>query len=99
MLLQKWLLTQPAVLLLNDVTRGVDIGTKTQIYAIIVELAASGMGIILYSTDAHELVELAHRVIVMIDGRITAELAGDELTAEGIVRASTSAEDRRAAAA
>jgi ribose transport system ATP-binding protein len=98
-LLQKWLLTEPAVLLLNDVTRGVDIGTKTQIYAIIAELAASGMGIILYSTDAHELVGLAHRVIVMIEGRIRAELAGDELTAEGIVRASTSAEDSRAAVA
>ena len=98
-LLQKWLLTQPAVLLLNDVTRGVDIGTKTQIYAIIAELAASGMGVILYSTDAHELVGLAHRVIVMIDGRVRAELAGDELTAEGIVRASTSAEDSRAAVA
>ena len=97
-LLQKWLLTNPTVLLLNDVTRGVDIGTKTQIYAIITELAASGMGIILYSTDAHELIELAHRVSVMIDGRIKAELAGDQLTAEGIVRASTSAEDRRAAA-
>ena len=98
-LLQKWLLTEPAVLLLNDVTRGVDIGTKTQIYAIIAELAASGMGIILYSTDAHELVGLAHRVIVMIDGRTRAELEGDELTAEGIVRASTSAEDSRAAVA
>jgi ribose transport system ATP-binding protein len=97
-LLQKWLLTNPTVLLMNDVTRGVDIGTKTQIYAIITELAASGMGIILYSTDAHELIELAHRMSVMIDGRIRAELAGDQLTAEGIVRASTSAEDRRAAA-
>ena len=97
-LLQKWLLTNPTVLLLNDVTRGVDIGTKTQIYAIIAELAASGMGIILYSTDAHELIELAHRVSVMIDGRVRAELSGDELTAEGIVRASTSAEDTRAAA-
>jgi ABC-type sugar transport system ATPase subunit len=97
-LLQKWLLTNPTVLLLNDVTRGVDIGTKSQIYAIITELAASGMGIILYSTDAHELTELAHRVSVMIDGRIKADLAGDQLTAEGIVRASTSAEDRRAAA-
>jgi ribose transport system ATP-binding protein len=97
-LLQKWLLTNPTVLLLNDVTRGVDIGTKTQIYAIITELAASGMGIVLYSTDAHELTELAHRVSVMIDGRIKADLAGDQLTAEGIVRASTSAEDRRAAA-
>ena len=96
-LLQKWLLTRPAVLLLNDVTRGVDIGAKTQIYAIVAELAASGMGIILYSTDAHELVGLAHRVIVMTEGRIRSELAGDELTAEGIVRASTSAEDGRAA--
>ena len=96
-LLQKWLLTNPTVLLLNDVTRGVDIGAKTQIYAIITDLAASGMGIILYSTDAHELTELAHRVSVMIDGRIGAELAGGQLTAEGIVRASTSAEDRRAA--
>jgi len=83
---------------LNDVTRGVDIGTKTQIYAIIAELAASGMGIILYSTDAHELVGLAHRVIVMTEGRIRGELAGDELTAERIVRASTSAEGGRAAA-
>ena len=55
------------------------------------------MGIILYSTDSHELTELAHRLSVMIDGRIGAELAGGQLTAEGIVQASTSAEDRRAA--
>jgi len=97
-LLHKWLLTEPIVLLLNDVTRGVDIGTKTQIYAIIAELAASGMGIILYSTDAHELVELAHRVLVMTEGRIRAELAEDRLTAEEIVRASTRIEEANGAA-
>jgi ribose transport system ATP-binding protein len=97
-LLHKWLLTKPSVLLLNDVTRGVDIGTKTQIYAIIAELAASGMGIILYSTDAHELVELAHRVLVMTEGRIRAELTGGRLTAEEIVRASTRIEEADGAA-
>jgi ribose transport system ATP-binding protein len=97
-LLHKWLLTRPAVLLLNDVTRGVDIGTKTQIYAIIAELAASGMGIILYSTDAHELVELAHRVLVMMEGRVQAELVGYRLTAEEIVRASTRIEEANAVA-
>ncbi len=90
-LLQKWLLTEPRLVLLNDVTRGVDIGTKVQIYEIVADLAAQGVGVILYSTDAHELVELAHRVLVMVDGRIGAELSGEALSAEGIVRASLTA--------
>ena len=98
-MLQKWLLTNPSVLLLNDVTRGVDIATKVQIYEIIAELASSGLGVLFYSTDAHELVELGHRVIVMIDGRINADLSGDNLTAEAIVRASTGVEIRDATAA
>jgi ribose transport system ATP-binding protein len=89
-LLQKWLLTEPALVLLNDVTRGVDIGTKVQIYEIIADLAARGIGVILYSTDAHELVELAHRVLVMARGRVNAELAGQDLSAEAIVHASLS---------
>ncbi len=87
-LLQKWLLTEPSLVLLNDVTRGVDIGTKIQIYEIIADLAAKGIGVILYSTDAHELVELAHRVLVMVDGRLSAELMGKNLSAEAIVHAS-----------
>jgi ribose transport system ATP-binding protein len=86
-LLQKWLLIRPSLVLLNDVTRGVDIATKMQIYEIVVELAANGVGVVLYSTDAHELVELAHRVLVMADGSVSAELAGADLTAESIVRA------------
>ena len=98
-LLQKWLLTKPAVLLLNDVTRGVDIGTKQQIYEIIVALAREGLGIVLYSTDAHELVELAHRVLVISEGRVATELTGEALSAESIVRASTGGEARHAVAA
>lgn len=98
-LLQKWLLMKPAVLLLNDVTRGVDIATKVQIYDLIAELASAGLGVLFYSTDAHELVQLGHRVIVMIDGRINADLSGNDLSAEAIVRASTGVEVRDATAA
>lgn len=86
-LLQKWLLTEPAVLLLNDVTRGVDIGTKIQIYNIINQIARHGVSLLIYSTDTVELVELANRVLVMVEGSIARELSGSELTAEAIVRA------------
>jgi ribose transport system ATP-binding protein len=86
-LLQKWLFTNPSVLLLNDVTRGVDIGTKLQIYEIVASIARKGVAIIWYSTDSLELVGLAKRVLVMLDGRINAELTGDAITSENIVRA------------
>lgn len=86
-LLQKWLLTKPAVLLLDDVTRGVDIGTKQQIYAIIRATVAAGTGIILYSTDTAELVGLADRVLVMVEGRIRSNLEGAAISAKAIVAA------------
>jgi len=87
-LLEKWLLTKPAILLLNDVTRGVDIGTKRHIYALIAEIARKGVAVIWYSTDARELVGVVHRVIVMLQGRVNAELTGEEITVDRIVRAS-----------
>jgi ribose transport system ATP-binding protein len=87
-LLEKWLLTQPSILLLNDVTRGVDIGTKRHIYALIADIAKSGVAVLWYSTDARELVGVVHRVIVMLGGRINAELTGDAVTVDRIVRAS-----------
>ena len=86
-LLQKWLLTRPALLLLDDVTRGVDIGTKQEIYAIIREAAAAGTGIILYSTDTTELVGLADTVLVLVEGSIRRQLHGAEVTAAAIVDA------------
>lgn len=86
-LLERWLLTKPSILLLNDVTRGVDIGTKRHIYEVIASIAREGVGIIWYSTDARELVGVAHRVLVMLGGRVAAELRGDEVTADRIVAA------------
>jgi ribose transport system ATP-binding protein len=87
-LLQKWLFTKPKVLLLNDVTRGVDITTKLQIYELIAEIAGQGVGVVWYSTDTLELRGLAHRVLVMFEGRVNATLTGADITSEGIVRAS-----------
>jgi ABC-type sugar transport system ATPase subunit len=94
-LLQKWLATKPSILLLNDVTRGVDVGTKRQIYALIAELARSGVGVIWYSTDARELVGLVHRVLVMLEGTVNAELRGDAITVDRIVHAAVVAADLR----
>jgi ABC-type sugar transport system ATPase subunit len=93
-LLERWLLTRPKILLLNDVTRGVDVGTKRDIYAVIAEIARSGVGILWYSTDARELVGVAHRVLVMRQGAIAAELAGAALTVDAIVRASVVGDSR-----
>jgi ribose transport system ATP-binding protein len=87
-LLQKWLFINPDILVLNDVTRGVDIGTKMQIYDLIADLSRRGVAVLWYSTDASELVAQAHRVIVMLGGSINAELTGAQITANGIVRAS-----------
>ena len=87
-LLEKWLQTRPVALLLNDVTRGVDIGTKLQIYNAIAACAANGAAVILYSTDTLELVGLAHRVLVFKEGRVNQSLAGEAITSQAIVRAS-----------
>jgi ribose transport system ATP-binding protein len=87
-LLEKWLLTKPSILLLNDVTRGVDIGTKRLIYALIAEIARNGVAVVWYSTDARELVGIVHRILVMLQGRINEELTGDNITVDRIVRAS-----------
>ena len=86
-LLERWLMRKPAILLLNDVTRGVDIGTKQHIYEVIVGIAREGVGVIWYSTDARELVGVTHRVLVMLGGRIAAELTGSDVTADRIVEA------------
>jgi ribose transport system ATP-binding protein len=86
-LLGRWLLTEPRILLLYDVTRGVDVATKTEIYALIHRLAAEGKAILLYSSDAEELAHLTHRVLVMREGRIAAVLEGAAISAEAIVAA------------
>ena len=87
-LLGRVLAQQPLLLLMYDATRGVDVGTKTEIYRLMRELCAQGISILFYSTDASELSNLADRVLVLHDGAIRAALAGDELTDARIVAAS-----------
>jgi ribose transport system ATP-binding protein len=84
----KLMSTSPRVLLMYDPTRGVDVGTKTEIFHLVRDLARDGHGVLLYSTTTDELVHVCDRVLVMYDGKITAELDGERLTKENIVRAS-----------
>jgi ribose transport system ATP-binding protein len=83
----KWLMTKPRIILLNDPTRGIDVGTKQEIYQLLQKLAAEGCAILLYSTDYDELIGCCDRVLVMYDGRIVRTLAGDDLNETNLVSA------------
>jgi ribose transport system ATP-binding protein len=81
----KWLLNAPRIILLSDPTRGIDVGTKQEIYALLRRLADDGAAVLLYSTDYAELIGCCDRVAVFFDGRITRWLAGAELTEHALV--------------
>lgn len=84
----KWLLGDTRVLLLDEPTRGVDVGARAEIYAIIRELAANGAAILMVSSEAEELAQVCHRALIMVEGRVVGELSGDRLTEEQILRLS-----------
>lgn len=86
--LAKLLATAPRVLMLFDSTRGVDVGTKAEIFQLLRELAARGSAVLMYSTDIEELINMCDRVLVMRQGKIQAELTRANLTEENLVRAS-----------
>jgi len=81
----KWLLMSPRILLLNDPTRGIDVGTKQELYQLLRQLADAGAAILFYSTDYDELVGCCDRVFVMYDGAITRELVGAEINERALV--------------
>src|SRR6516162_1561607 len=83
--LAKWLMTSPRIILLNDPTRGIDVGTKQELYRLMRELADQGAAILFYSTDYDELIGCCDRVAIMYDGRIVRELEGAELTEINII--------------
>jgi ribose transport system ATP-binding protein len=83
----KWLLAQSRILLLFDPTRGIDVGTKHEIYALMQEYAAAGGAILFYSTEIAELDHLAHRVLVLYRGRVAADLADRAISEDAILRA------------
>ncbi len=90
--LAKWLMTEPGIILLNDPTRGIDVGTKQELYKLLRSLAAEGRTIIFYSTDYAELIGSCDRVLILYGGRITRELKGDECTEHNIVASSLNVE-------
>jgi ABC-type sugar transport system ATPase subunit len=79
-LIARWLATDPRVLLLNDPTRGVDVGTKNDIYGVLTEAASRGVAVVMLSTEAIELVELMDRVLVFREGELHRELRRGEFT-------------------
>jgi len=81
----KWLMMEPRILLLNDPTRGIDVGTKQEMYRLLRELADGGAAILFYSTDYDELIGCCDRVLVMYDGGIRRELVGEEITERALI--------------
>ena len=86
-LLARWLATGPKVLLLDEPTRGIDVGAKAEVQALIDELAEEGLGVLLISSDLEELVEGSDRVVLLRDGAVVGELHGDEVTEHGVMSA------------
>jgi rhamnose transport system ATP-binding protein len=87
--LAKWLSTKPRVLILDEPTRGIDIGSKVEVHRIIAELAASGLAIILISSDLPEVLAMSDRIVVLHEGRVTAEISRHDATQERVMFAAT----------
>ncbi len=84
-ILGRWLLTDPQVLLLDEPTRGIDVGAKYEIYELILDLARQGRGVIMVSSEMPEIMGVCDRIIVMSGGRIAGEVDGKNCTQEQIM--------------
>ena len=84
----KGLLTKPKILLLDEPSRGIDIGAKTEVFEIIHDLAEKGLSIIVISSELKEIMAIADRIVVLSNGKKTGELTGDEITEDTLVRTS-----------
>ena len=89
--LAKWLATTPKVLIIDEPTRGIDVGTKAEVHRMMSELAGQGLGILMISSELPEVLGMADRVFVMREGRITAELDRTEANSESVMFAATHA--------
>jgi ribose transport system ATP-binding protein len=89
----KWLMNGPRIILLNDPTRGIDVGTKQELYLLLRRLADAGAAILFYSTDYDELIGCCDRVLVLYDGAIKRELVGGEITERALIASALNIED------
>ena len=84
--LAKWLLANPKVLIVDEPTRGIDVGAKSEVHTLLQELSSQGTAVIVISSDLPEVLAVADRVLVMREGRISGELQGHEATEEKVMR-------------
>ncbi|MCC6428171.1 MAG: sugar ABC transporter ATP-binding protein [Phycisphaerales bacterium] len=96
LLIARWMGRQTKVLLLDEPTRGIDVGTKAEVYRLIREAADAGAAVLLVSSEMPELLALSDRIIVMCEGRITGELNGEQMTQANILRLATAGEADKA---
>ena len=94
----KWLMNQPRIILLNDPTRGIDVGTKQEMYQLLRNLADAGAAIVFYSTDYDELIGCCDRVLVLYDGQIKRELVGADITERALIASALNIQVEEAAA-
>ena len=87
--LAKWLAAEPSVLIIDEPTRGIDVGTKAEVHRMMSELAGNGLGILMISSELPEVLGMADRVLVMHEGRISAEIARADATPETVMFAAT----------
>ncbi|WP_086779415.1 sugar ABC transporter ATP-binding protein, partial [Streptomyces griseus] len=87
--LAKWLATGPAVLIVDEPTRGIDVGTKAEVHRLLSSLAADGVAVLMISSDLPEILGMADRVLVMHEGRLTAEIPRSDATEESVMAAAT----------
>ena len=88
-IISRWLANNPDVLIMDEPTRGIDVGAKYEIYQIMIELAKQGKGIIMISSEMPELLGVSNRVMVMCNGKITGEVSGEEATQENVMKYAT----------
>jgi rhamnose transport system ATP-binding protein len=94
--LGKWLATQPKLLIVDEPTRGIDVGTKSEVHRLLSELAGTGVAVLMISSELPEVLGMADRVLVVREGRITAELPRAEATPESVMYAATHAPEAAA---
>ena len=87
----KWLATNPKLLIIDEPTRGIDVGTKAEVHRLLSELAGQGLAILMISSELPEVLGMADRVLVVCEGRITANLDRAEATPEAVMHAATHA--------